>query len=197
MVKHNIVGDIMFYFLNIMMYLVNIMVLVYYLEKKKNSFSLIMILFNLQLSFFLIYLNYNFLYGILFSIISIILLKFLEIFKKNNNEVILIKDGNVNFHNIVNYYSYFKLLNYLKRHHVHLDEVEYCLMKNNHLVIIKNKEINSFPISLIIDGNIKEYNLKLINKDKKWLQEELLKKHLLIKNVNYAYYRNNQIYYIA
>lgn len=186
----------MFYFINIMMYLVNIIILVSYLEKKKSFLSLIMILFNLQLSFILIYLNYNFLYGILSSIISITFFKFLEAFKENNNEVILIKEGNVNFHNIVNYYSFFKLMNYLKRRHVHLEEVEYCLKKNNHLIIIKNKETNGFPVSLIIDGNIKEYNLKLINKDKKWLQEELLKKHLLIKNINYAYYRNNQIYYV-
>ena len=197
MVKHNIVGDIMFSFINIMMYLINIIVLVNYFEKKKIFLSLIIILFNLQLSLFLIYLNFNFIYGTLSSIISIILFKFLEVIKKDSNEVILIKDGNVNFHNIVNYYSYFKLMNYLKRRHIKLDEIEYCLKKNNHLIIIKNKDIQGFPVSLIIDGNIKEYNLRLINKDKKWLQEELLKKHLLIKNVNYAYYRNNQIYYIA
>ncbi len=186
----------MFSFINIIMYLVNIIVLVNYFEKKKIFLSLIIVLFNLQLSFFLIYLKYNFIYGTLSSIISIILFKFLEVTKKDSDEVILIKDGNVNFHNIVNYYSYFKLLNYLKRRHIKLDEIEYCLKKNNHLIIIKNKDIHGFPISLIIDGNIKEYNLKLINKDKKWLQEELLKKHLLIKNVNYAYYHNKQIYYV-
>ena len=77
-----------------------------------------------------------------------------------------------------------------------LDEVNYCVKKNNNLIVIKNDYIKSYPVSIIVDGMLMEENLKLIRKNKKWLQDELLYRHLLIKNIDYAYYKNNNIYFI-
>ena len=184
-----------YFFINILMYLLIILLLIRYFINRMNIISFCVILFNMNVFLFFIYQNINFLYGILVSIVSIILLYFIELFNKDSKEIVLIKDGNINFHELINNYSYFKLISYLKLHHYHLDEIAYCIKKNNHLTIIKNKNI-SFPISLILDGKLINENLSLINKSEEWLKKELLKRNLLIKNVDYAYFKQNKIYFV-
>jgi uncharacterized membrane protein YcaP (DUF421 family) len=80
--------------------------------------------------------------------------------------------------------------------HIKLEEIEYCIKKGERLIIIKNKNNYGYPISIILNGQLQEENLFLIKKDKKWLQEELLKRHLLIKKIDYAYFRKNNRYFI-
>ncbi len=80
--------------------------------------------------------------------------------------------------------------------HIKLEEIEYCIKKGERLIIIKNKNNYGYPISIILNGQLQEENLFLIKKDKKWLQEELLKRNLFIKKIDYAYYRRNKIYFI-
>ncbi len=171
------------------------MFLIKYFSNRMNITNFMIILFNMNVFFLFIYQNINFFYGLLYALISLIASYFSDLFKKNSHEVILIKDGNINFHELVNHYSYYKLINYLKWRRIKLNEVAYCIMKNNHLTIIKNKSFD-FPVSIILDGKIVDENLPLINKNKKWLQGELLKKHLLIQSINYAYYRNDKIYFV-
>ena len=184
-----------YFFINIVMYLVIIFFLIKYLLKRMNIIAFIMILFNMNVYLFFIYKNINFFYGILVAIISLILIYFLNMFSSNNNEIILIKDGNINFHELINHYSYNRLVNYLRLRHITLDEIAYCVKKNNNLTIIRNKDIG-YPVSIIIDGKLITENLKLINKNKDWLMNELLEKHLLIKDIDYAYFKKNKIYFI-
>ena len=99
------------------------------------------------------------------------------------------------FHEVVKNYDYHKLYRYLKIHHIALDEVEYCLLSNRRLMVIRRKE--HYPISLIIDGVLQEENLKGLHKDRKWLEEELLKEKLEFSKVNYAFFMQNKIYFIA
>ena len=183
-------------FFNVIMYLIILLLLIMFFKNKVNIFSFLILLFNLDIYFLFIYLNINIVYGILTGIISIILYLFVVSFDKEDEESILIKNGNINFHEVIKHYSYHKLFNYLKLRKIKLDEIEYCIKSNNRLIVIKNKNIKSFPVSIIIDGNIREENLRLINKNKIWLNEELLKKHLLVKNIEYAYYWKNKIYFI-
>ena len=184
-----------YFFINILMYLLITFFLIKYYSNKMNITNFIVILFNMNIYFLFIYKDINFLYGILVLISSLIISYFFSLFNKNNQEIVLIKDGNINFHELLNHYSYYKLIKYLKRHHIKLDEVSYCIKKNNNLVIIKNKDIN-FPISLIVDGKLINENLKLINKDKDWLTRELLENNLLVKDVEYAYFKKNKVYFI-
>lgn len=195
-IKHYIVGDIMFYFIiNVLMYLVMLLIIIKYF-KKMDLISFIIILFNMNIYVIFLEKDLNFLYGLMISILSIVFYKFINLFKKDNQDIILVHNGNINFHELINNYSYSKLANYLKRHKINLDEIEYCIKNNNHLTVIKNKDINSYPVSIILDGKLLNENLKLIHKSEDWLKEELLKEHLLINMVNYAYYKNNRVYFV-
>ena len=186
-----------YFFINIIMYLILILLLIRYFRNKANVTSFMLILFNMNVYFMFIYQDINFVYGIIVLIISLILYSFFMLFNKQNKEVILIKDGNINFHELIENYSYRSLINYLKFRHLKLDEIAYLIKNSNGLTVIKNKQIDGLPVSLIVDGNLMEENLKIIHKKKEWLQEELLKNHLLIKNVDYAYYKKGQVYFVS
>ena len=172
-----------------------IMVLIKSFYDNMSILSFIIILFNMNVTFIFIYKNISFIYGLLVIIISLILYYFINLFNKTNEEIILIKDGNINFHELVNHYNYYKLINYLKFHHLKLNEIAYCIKKGNKLMVIKHKNI-LFPISLIIDGKIINENLKLIKKKELWLKEELAKRNMPINSIDYAYYKNNSVYFI-
>ena len=186
----------MFYFIiNVLMYLVMLLIIIKYF-KKMDLISFIIILFNMNIYVIFLEKNLNFLYGLMISVLSIVFYKFINLFKNDNQDIILVHHGNINFHELINNYSYSKLASYLKRHKINLDEIEYCIKNNNHLTVIKNKDINSYPVSIILDGKLLSENLKLIHKSEDWLKEELLKEHLLINMVNYAYYKNNRVYFV-
>ncbi len=185
-----------YFFINILMYLIVILILMKYFLYKNDANSFIIVLFNMNIYFFFIYQNINFIYGLIMAILSLILYRLLQLFKKDNKEIILIRDGNINFHEIINNYSYFKLINYLKIRHLKLDEISYCILKNNELVVIKNNEVNKLPVSIILDGKVLMENLRLINRDNKWLTKELIKKNMPINNINYAYFWNDKLYFV-
>ena len=183
------------FFLNIMMYLIVLTGLMYYFHYKMSLYRLIFILFNLNISFLLIYLDINVIYEIMIALITIILDLFINSFKKEEEDIVLIQNGNLLFQKIVKYYSYSKLISYLRKKKISLDEIACCIKSNNRLIIIKNQEIKSFPVNIILDGLIQEENLKLINKNDLWLKEELLKRNLLVQNIEYAYYRHHHLYF--
>ena len=184
-----------YFFLNIIMYLIVLTGLMYYFHYKMSLYRLIFILFNLNISFLLIYLDINVIYEIMIALITIILDLFINSFKKEEEDIVLIQNGNLLFQKIVKYYSYSKLISYLRKKKISLDEIACCIKSNDRLIIIKNQEIKSFPVNIILDGLIQEENLKLINKNDLWLKEELLKRNLLVQNIEYAYYRHHHLYF--
>lgn len=129
-----------YFFLNIMLYLITILLLVKYFYHKMTVNNFIIIIFNLNIFFFFIYQEINYVYGLLFLIISLILNYFINLITNREREVVLIKNGNINFHELINSYSYFKLINYLKRHHIKIDDVTYCFKQGERLTIIKDKK---------------------------------------------------------
>ncbi len=130
-----------YFFINILMYLVTILLLISFFYKRMTITSFIIILFNMNVYFFFIYQNINFLYGLLFLLISLILYYFVEIIIKESKEVLLIQKGNINFHEVISNYSSQRLINYLKHHKIKLDEVDYCLKRGNRLTTIKNNKL--------------------------------------------------------
>ncbi len=185
----------LYFFVNIIMYFFSSILFNYYFKDKMNYLSLFLIIFEINMSFIFIYKDINVIYFFLFNCFFVLIYKIFSS-SKMSEEIILIKDGNINFHELVSKYSYYKLINYLRIRHIKLEEREYCIKKGDRLIIIKNKNNYSFPISIILNGQLQEENLFMIKKNKKWLQEELLKRNLFIKKIDYAYYRRNKIYFI-
>ncbi len=66
-----------------------------------------------------------------------------------------------------------------------IPKVENTPVTVQHLHI--NIDDEGLPISVIIDGKIQEQNLKLLNKDKKWLLHELNIKNIALSEVIYAF----------
>jgi len=183
-------------FFNVLMYFFINMLMVFILKNKINIYTFVILIFHLNLSFFFIYHDVNFIYFLLFSVVSFLLYKVVFYYQSMNEDIILIKDGNINFHNLVKYYSYQKLINYLKIRNIKLDEISFCILKDNRLVIIKDKLIKNYPVSIIIDGFIKEENLKLIKRDSNWLKEEINRVHLTLGSISYAYYLKDKIFFV-
>lgn len=186
-----------YFFINVLMYLITIAFVSKYFLKKMNIVSFFLLLFNYNVAIFMLYSNINFLFGISLGLITIIVYHFLILIKNDDKECILIKDGNINFHELVTNYSFHKLVFELKKRNIKLDEIAFCIKKNNDLVIIKNKHIKNYPVSIIVDGELLEENLKLVRRNKEWLVNELLKNQLLIRKVDYAYYKKDKIYFVT
>lgn len=49
---------------------------------------------------------------------------------------------------------------------------------------------------LIVDGSIQDKALRYIHKTKPWLERELDKKKLRVKDVFYAFYKSGKIYLV-
>lgn len=188
-----------YFYVNLVMYSLLIVILYKYFNRVKITIlDFLLLFFNINLYLILLFKDFNFIYGLISSIL-IILIKELSLLlfkEKNNKEIFLIKEGIINFHELVNNnYSYDKLINYLKRKRIKLDEIEYCILKDSKLTIIKNSDIKNYPISIIIDGKVIENNLKLINKDINWLKLELNNNDL--NNIDYAYFKKDKLYFIT
>lgn len=80
-----------------------------------------------------------------------------------------------------------------------IEEVDYAILENNgKLSVFKkdDKDKNVFPLPLILDGHIEEDNLSLINKDTNWLLKLLREKKYNLKNIFYAFYKEDNVFFI-
>ena len=79
-------------------------------------------------------------------------------------------------------------------------EIEYAFLEpNGKLSIFQYKPFrlrSSYPMPLILDGEINKKTLQFIKKDKNWLLKELAQKRIMVANVFYAFYKNKKIYII-
>ena len=78
--------------------------------------------------------------------------------------------------------------------------VEYAFLEpNGELSVFKYnffKMKSPYPVALILDGNLQTNVLKHIRKTKDWVESELAKKNLSVKDIFYAFYKNKKIYII-
>lgn len=73
-----------------------------------------------------------------------------------------------------------------------LKDVKYAVLENNgKLTAFKN---SNYPLPIIMDGKVDNESLKNINKDQKWIKEQLQDRN--IKDIFYAYYENNTLHII-
>lgn len=110
---------------------------------------------------------------------------------------VIINRGKVNFSLMSKIrYGLDDLLSQLREKGVKsLEEVDYAVLENSgNLSIFQNTQ--DYPMPLIVDGEINIETLKIIKKDKKWLENLLIKENLNLKDVFYAFYTKKGTYII-
>ncbi len=115
------------------------------------------------------------------------------------NPSIIIKKGNINFKEMERQrYSLEDLLTQIRDKGIKsLDEIEYAILENNgKLSIFLYDDKNIYPMPLILDGKIEYETLNSINKTKEWLLKVLKQEKTELKNVFYAFYKNNKCFII-
>ena len=115
---------------------------------------------------------------------------------------LIIVNGKINYHEMVKQrYSMDDLLLSLRQKEIrNIEDVEYAFLEpNGKLSIFKYnffKIKSAYPMPLIVDGTIQDKALKYIHKTKVWLERELEKKKLNVKDVFYAFYKGGKIYLV-
>ena len=81
-----------------------------------------------------------------------------------------------------------------------LNEIEYAFLEpNGKLSIFKYNLFrirSSYPMPIILDGEVNKKTLEFLKKEQTWLEQELEKKGLSIADIFYAFYKNKRIFFI-
>ena len=115
---------------------------------------------------------------------------------------LIIINGNVNYKEMIRQrYSMDDLLLSLRQKEIKsIDEIEYAFLEpNGKLSIFKYnlfRTKSNYPMPIIVDGEIQKKALSYIKKDKKWLEQELAKKGLIIEDIFYAFKKKGHIFII-
>lgn len=137
---------------------------------------------------------------ILFSIISLKSDRFRNILEGKPS--LIIDKGIINFNEMVKErYTLNDLLLELRSQGIKsIEDIEYAILESDGRLSIfkynflKLKSSNPFP--LILDGVIQKDTLKYLKKDEKWVKDILKDKNVDLKNVFYAFYKDNDTYII-
>ncbi len=111
--------------------------------------------------------------------------------------VVIIKDGKINFSEMIKIrYNLDDLITQLRERGVeNIEKVKYAVLENNGNLSVF-KDLNDYPLPLILDGKIDYLVLHEINKDIKWLNNLLEKHNLTLDNVFYAFYTKQKTFII-
>lgn len=115
---------------------------------------------------------------------------------------LIINEGKINFKEMSKQrYTLDDLLLELRQNgYKSIEEIEYAVLENNGTLsvfpykLLKVSTPNPYP--LILDGTVQEDTLNLLNKDKIWLNELLLKDETELDEVFYAFYKGNKVFII-
>lgn len=114
--------------------------------------------------------------------------------------VVIIKNGVLDFKEMVNQrYTLDDLLLQLREKDIKsLEDVDYAILETNGKLSVfkKEDEKGTYPLPIIIDGEVQFDNLYSIKKTKKWLLNILLNKKVKVEDVFYAFSKNNDLYII-
>ena len=137
---------------------------------------------------------------VLFAFISIKSRRFRTIF--DGKPSLIIVNGKINYKEMIKQrYSLDDLLVSLRQKEIRdIDMVEYAFLEpNGELSVFKYNFFrlkSPYPQALILDGELQNKVLKYIKKTPEWVEDELLKNNLTIKDIFYAFYKNNKIFII-
>lgn len=146
------------------------------------------------------------------TITPIILLVFLEVFlaylqlkfnklrpAMDGKPSLIIQDGKLNVKEMIKQrYSLDDLLLSLRENQIKgINEVDYAILETNgRLSIFKKDKEGTYPLPLVIDGEVDNDALLNINKTSVWLNKLLNNNDLTVKDVLYAFYKKNKLYIV-
>lgn len=153
--------------------------------------------------------------SIMASVIPIIILTLLQIilsisslkndkirFLLDGNPTFIIKNGKIKYREMIKQkYNLDDLLTQLReKGERNIEDIEYAILENNGSLSVfpynkKNKQ-SPFPMPVILDGQLQKKIIKEIGKDEQFITNMLTNKHLSIKDVFYAFYKNNNLFII-
>ena len=137
---------------------------------------------------------------VVFGYIAVKSRKFRTLF--DGKPSLIICNGKINYHEMIKQrYTLDDLLISLRQKEISdIDMVEYAFLEpNGKLSIFKYKPFKiktSLPLALILDGVVQDKTLKLLRKNRSWLENELNKKGLIPTDIFYAFYKGKKIYII-
>ena len=117
----------------------------------------------------------------------------------DGNPSVIINKGKLNFKEMIKQrYNLDDLLSQLRDKSISsLDEVDYAILENNgRLSVFEKGKSNNYPLPIILDGHIEKDTLKLIGKDKYWLNRTLRKEKVELNDIFYGFYKEEKIYII-
>ncbi len=115
---------------------------------------------------------------------------------------LIVYDGKINYKEMIKQrYSLDDLLLNIRQQNIKtLEDIEYAFLETNGKLSVfkyeRYKTKTAYPMPIIVDGNIDENTLKRLKKNKNWLYAEIKKNKVELKNVFYAFYKNNQLFII-
>lgn len=115
--------------------------------------------------------------------------------------VVIIKKGIINFKNMVDQrYTLDDLLLQLREKDIRsIDEVDYAILEiNGKLSVFKKDDVDkkTYPLPIILDGEVQFDNLYILNKTKRWLLNILIEKKITAEELFYAFSKGNELYII-
>lgn len=116
--------------------------------------------------------------------------------------IVIIKKGMVDFKSMVEQrYTLDDLLLQLREKDIRsIEEVDYAILEiNGKLSVFKKddkKDNKTYPLPIIVDGEVQFDNLYKLNKTKSWLLNILYDKNISPTNIFYAFYKAGELFII-
>lgn len=120
----------------------------------------------------------------------------------DGNPSIMIQNGKVNYKEMLHQkYNLDDLLVQLRdKGYRTIEEIEYAILENSGTLSVfpypKDKKKSPLPLPIILDGHIQTETLKRLNKNKEWVNKVLKNKNINLKDVFYAFYKDNNFFII-
>ncbi|MBE6158151.1 MAG: DUF421 domain-containing protein [Firmicutes bacterium] len=119
----------------------------------------------------------------------------------DGNPSVIINRGKVNFKEMLKQrYNLDDLLVQLRSEGVKsIEEVDYAILETSGRLSVFKKEDDlsrSYPLPIIIDGEVQEDALIQIKKNRVWLDRYLEKENYIIKDIFYCFYKDNDLFII-
>ena len=114
---------------------------------------------------------------------------------------IIINQGKVNFKEMLKQrYNIEDLLGQLREQGIKsIEEVDYAILETDGKLSIFKKQddpSSTFPLPIIVDGEIQNKTLIQLNKTVEWLEKELKIEDVIPEEVFYAFYQNKNLFII-
>lgn len=144
--------------------------------------------------------------GVIFLALLQLLISFIILKNRNirslfdGKESVIIYDGNINIKEMKKQrYNMDDLIIQIRLNGISsISEIKYLIIENNGKVSIYLKKDNPInPLPLIVSGQIEHNNLRLLKLSEKWLKDKLETRNILIKDVYYANYEENDLFVIS